>query len=232
MLQDEEVRMRINFCRRQIPWAMAGIRAALGPVVIAGEACSWNGFTLAGIVITALVSDIFDGVLARRWGCDTAGVRLFDSMADTFFYVCVAIALWIGQPLVWRHNAGLLAGLVALEVMRFGLDFAKFRKPASYHSYLAKSWGLVMVIGVVAVFGSGRASPVLSVAVVLGIVCDLEGLAMSLMLPVWRKDVKTIWAAWRLRCQMLDKDDRNGLRQTNRRRAALARKTTVMIGGC
>ena len=64
--------MRINFCRRQIPWAMAGVRAALGSVVIAGEACSWNGFTLAGIVIAALVSDIFDGVLARRWGCDTA----------------------------------------------------------------------------------------------------------------------------------------------------------------
>jgi CDP-diacylglycerol--glycerol-3-phosphate 3-phosphatidyltransferase len=210
---------------------MAGVRAALGPVVIAGEACSWNGFTLAGIVITALVSDIFDGVLARRWGCDTAGVRLFDSMADTFFYVCVAIALWIGQPQVWRHNAGLLGGLVALEVMRFGLDFAKFEKPTSYHSYLAKSWGLVMAIGVVAVFASGRASPVLSVALVLGIVCDVEGLAMSLMLPVWRKDVKTIWAAWRLRGQMLDKDDRNGLQRTNRRRAALARKTAATIGG-
>ena len=26
---------------------------------------------------------------------------------------------------------------------------------------------------------------------------------MSLMLPVWRKDVKTIWAAWRLRGEML-----------------------------
>src|SRR5271156_1284704 len=128
--------MRINFCREQIPWAMAGVRAALGPVVIAGEACSWNGFKLAGMVIVALLSDIFDGVLARRWFCDTASVRLFDSMADTVFYVCVAIALWIGQPGVWRHYAGLLIPLLSLEMLRFGWDFAKFGKPASYHSYL------------------------------------------------------------------------------------------------
>jgi hypothetical protein len=145
-------------------------------------------------------------VLARRWGCDTAAVRLFDSMADTVFYVCVAVALWIGERQVWRHNAGLLAALVTLEAMRFGLDFAKFGKPASYHSYLAKSWGLVMAIAVVAVFVSQRANPLLSVALVIGIVCDLEGLAMSLMLPVWRKDVKTIWMAWRLREEMLGSD--------------------------
>jgi TonB family protein len=43
-----------------------------GPVLIAGAVCSWNGFALAGIVIAALVSDIWDGVLARRWRCDTA----------------------------------------------------------------------------------------------------------------------------------------------------------------
>ncbi len=222
--------MRIKFCREQIPWVMAGVRAALGPVVIAGEACSWNGFMLAGIVIAALVSDIFDGVLARRWFCDTAGVRLFDSMADTFFYVCVAVALWTGEPQVWRHNAGLLVVLLALEAARFGLDFAKFGKPASYHSYLAKSWGLVMAIGVVAVFCSGKASPVLSVALVLGIACNLEGLAMSLMLPMWRKDVKTLWAAWRLRGQMLSDNSRMGLQRTNRRRAALARRR-IRTGG-
>jgi CDP-diacylglycerol--glycerol-3-phosphate 3-phosphatidyltransferase len=82
--------MAINFRREQIPWMMAAGRAALGPVLIAGEACGWNGLALASMVLTALQSDIFDGVLARRWGCDTGGVRLFDSMADTVFYLCAA----------------------------------------------------------------------------------------------------------------------------------------------
>jgi CDP-diacylglycerol--glycerol-3-phosphate 3-phosphatidyltransferase len=195
--------MRIQLRKQGIPWAMAAGRAALGPVLIAGAACSWNGVTLAAMVVTALLSDIFDGVLARRWGCDTAGVRLFDSMADTVFYLCVAAALWIGQPEVWRHYAGLLIPLLSLEALRFGWDFAKFGKPASYHSYLAKSWGLTMAVGVVAVFGLHHASPILSFALVLGIACNLEGLAMSVVLPVWRKDVKSLHAAWCLRRELL-----------------------------
>ena len=68
--------MHVNLRKQHIPWMMASARAALGPVLIAGAACSWNGFTLAGIVVGALVSDIYDGVLARAvalryGGCPT-----------------------------------------------------------------------------------------------------------------------------------------------------------------
>ncbi len=195
--------MQIKLRKEQVPWVMAASRTMLGPVLIAGDACGWSGVITAWLVVTALVSDIFDGVLARRWHCDTAGVRLFDSMADTVFYVCAAIALWIGVPQVWRANAGLLAVLVGLEAVRFGLDFAKFGKPASYHSYLAKVWGLVMAAAVLAVFASRRTSVLIPLALGLGIACDLEGLAMSLMLPVWRKDVKTLRVAWQLRGEMV-----------------------------
>ncbi len=198
--------MRIEVQKDEIPWAMAAGRAVLGPVLVAGEIAGWNGLMMAWLVVTALVSDIFDGVLARRWRCDTPGVRLFDSMADTVFYLCVAIALWIGQPQLVRANAGLLGTLLALEAVRFGVDFAKFGKPASYHTYLAKAWGLVMATAVVAAFAapaSAHAGARVAMALVLGIACDLEGLAMSLVLPVWRKDVKGLRAAWQAREAMV-----------------------------
>ena len=196
--------MRINFWKQGIPWAMAAGRAVLGPVLVAGAACSWNGITLAGIVVAALVSDIYDGVLARRWRCDTAGVRLFDSMADTVFYLCTAVALWVSQSQLWRSYGGLLVALLVLEAMRFAFDFAKFGKPASYHTYLAKAWGLVMGIAVIGVFALDRSNLFVPAALVLGILCDLEGLAMSLVMPVWRKDIKTLRAAWHIRRQMVD----------------------------
>lgn len=190
--------------RRHIPWAMAAGRALLGPIVILGERCNWSGLALASLVITALGSDIFDGVLARRWNCDTAGVRLFDTMADTIFYVCVAAALWIGQPRLWHENALLLGILLSLEALRFIVDLPRFGKPASYHTYLAKTWGLVMAIAVVLTFASGAPSRLVPVTLVLGIAADAEGLAMSAVLPAWRKDVKTLAAALRLRRQILD----------------------------
>lgn len=194
--------MQIKIGKEQIPWVMAGGRALLGPGLMVGEECGWTGKTLAWLVVTALVSDIFDGVLARRWNCDTAGLRLFDSMSDTAFYLCVGIAIWMGQPRIWREYGGLLVALLALEAMRFGLDFAKFGKPASYHSYLAKAWGLMMAATVVAVFALGRSSALIPGALALGIASDLEGLAMSLILPAWRNDVKTLGAAWQLREEM------------------------------
>jgi CDP-diacylglycerol--glycerol-3-phosphate 3-phosphatidyltransferase len=183
---------------------MATGRAVLGPMLVAGAACSWNGLALAGIVFAALVSDIYDGVLARRWRCDTAGVRLFDSMADTVFYLCTAFALWVSQPELWRSYGGLLVALLALEAVRFAFDFAKFGKPASYHTYLAKAWGLVMAIAVIGIFALDRSNVFVPVALVLGIFCDLEGLAMSLVMPMWRKDIKTLRAAWSIRKEMMN----------------------------
>jgi CDP-diacylglycerol--glycerol-3-phosphate 3-phosphatidyltransferase len=199
--------MRMNFGKQHIPWIMAAGRAGLGPVLIAGTACSWSGFALAGMVVGALVSDIYDGVLARRWRCDTAGVRLFDSMADTVFYLCTAAALWVSEPQLWRSYGGLLVVLLGMEAVRFGVDFAKFGKPASYHSYLAKLWGLVMAAVVIGVFALDRSNVLVPAALVLGIFCNVEGLVMSVMMPVWRKDVKTLAEAWRIRKEVIRSRD-------------------------
>jgi CDP-diacylglycerol--glycerol-3-phosphate 3-phosphatidyltransferase len=192
--------MRIE--KRQIPWLMAAGRALLGPVLIVGDRCGWNGFALATLIVTALVSDIYDGVLARRWHCDTPGVRLFDSMADTFFYACVVAALWMGQPVLWATWRTPVLSLVALEAARIGFDMLKFGKPASYHSYLAKTWGLVLAVAVVTVFALGHATVLMALAIALGVACNVEGLAMSLMLPKWRRDVKTLAIAWRMRREL------------------------------
>lgn len=191
--------MQIRLAKRQIPWLMASARAALGPVVVLGERCNWSGGALAAMVIAALVSDIYDGVLARRWKCDTAGVRMFDSMADTVFYACVGIALWFGRSPALRENAGLLFLLLIAELARYALDLAKFGKPASYHSWLAKIWGLLMAIAVVAAFATSGGGMLIRTSMAVGLLCNAEGFVISLILPRWTRDVKGFAAAMRLR---------------------------------
>ncbi|HKO13608.1 MAG TPA: CDP-alcohol phosphatidyltransferase family protein [Acidobacteriaceae bacterium] len=185
--------------RQIIPWWMAAVRTALGPVILIGERCNWSGSGLAALVITALVSDIFDGILARRWKCDTAGLRLFDSMADTVFYLFVALALWTGPSAALRENAPLLLALLGLEATRYVVDLAKFGKPASYHSWLAKSWGLVMAVAVLAAFATSGGALLIRLSLFLGLLCNAEGLAMSFILPRWTRDVTSITAALGLR---------------------------------
>jgi len=188
--------------RQFIPWAMAAGRALLGPVVLFGECCGWSGATLAAMVVAALLSDIFDGVLARRWHVDTAAVRLCDSMCDTVFYACVVIALW---PRIWSFQKGWLIALLLLEAANIVFALAKFRRPVSYHSYLAKAWGLVLATAVIATLVSPSAGVMMRLALLMGIASNLETMAMSLMLPIWYRDVKTPRVAWRIRQRLYGK---------------------------
>jgi CDP-diacylglycerol--glycerol-3-phosphate 3-phosphatidyltransferase len=158
---------------------------------------------LAVIVFVAFVSDIYDGVLARRWENETPALRVSDSIADTVFYLGAAAALWILTPNIFRNNKYWFAVLVALEGFRYAFDFLKYRKTASYHSYLAKVWGIVLAVVMIGLFAFEGSEALVRIALGLGIAVNIEGLAMSIMLPRWKNDVKTLGAAWLLRKAML-----------------------------
>jgi phosphatidylglycerophosphate synthase len=192
--------------QHRIPWLMAATRATLGPVMIIGERAGWSGLTLAAIVVTALLSDIFDGVLARRWKCDTAAVRLFDSMADIVFYLGCAAALWMREPQLMRSFAVPIALVLGLEALKFAFDFVKFGKPTSYHSYLAKTWGLILATTVVMSFSLHTTLALQiawSVSLALGLLTCLEGLTISILMPEWQHDLKTLQRALEVRGQIL-----------------------------
>ena len=194
--------MTLKTMQATTTWTMVSLRVALCPMIVWGAHAGWDGRWLGLIVLVALIDDIFDGVLARRWGCDTPALRLSDTVADTIFYLGVAIALWMREPQLLRGNWQLLAALFATEAMRYGFDFWKFGKGASYHTYLAKCWGLVMAVAVIGVLSFSGLQWLIPVSLILGIACNTEGLAMSVVLPRWKNDVKTLAMAWRLRKTM------------------------------
>jgi CDP-diacylglycerol--glycerol-3-phosphate 3-phosphatidyltransferase len=186
-----------------IPWSMVIFRAILAPTVFvvalrlkAPEA--WLG----GMIAAALVSDVYDGVLARRWGTATARLRTADSMADTAFYLGVLAAIILRHWPALQERLGLLITLLALEALRMGFDWMKFRRFASYHSYASKLWGLSLAVTAFALLAFNRGFWLLSLALALGIFCDLEGLAISVVLRQSAQDVKSLCGALALRRQI------------------------------
>jgi len=107
--------------------------------------------------------------------------------------------MWLRAPQTLRENVYLIVVLFALEAGRYVLDFAKFGKAASYHSYMAKAWALVLALAIVCVLARGGPVWMVTVAAALGIFVNLEGVAMSLLLPQWQNDVKTLGVAMRIR---------------------------------
>ncbi|HWZ43702.1 MAG TPA: CDP-alcohol phosphatidyltransferase family protein [Candidatus Saccharimonadales bacterium] len=188
-----------SWFKARLPWMLVLFRLALGPGIV------WLGLTrpqrwmTVGCIVLALVSDIYDGVLARRWRCDTSRLRRWDTLADTVFYLGVLALVMLRYPMTAQHHAVLFVALVAMELGQHLFAWMKFGRNASYHSILAKVWGLLMAAATIAFFGFGLDNWFLDAVLAWGIVCNAEGFAMSLVLPIWQRDVPTLGHALRMR---------------------------------
>jgi len=190
--------------RSLIPWFLTCLRFLLAPFVIVLAWRVEHPQLLLGISIAlALVSDIYDGILARRWGTATAALRVSDTVADTLFYLSILGIFLLRHMDVVRANLWLLVALLTTEAARHVFDFVKFRRMASYHTYMAKTWGLILAAATIAILCFDRFSFLMTLAIGWGILCNIEGLAMSIILPRWTADVKTLARAWKL-CQTPD----------------------------
>jgi len=179
--------------------ALTGLRLVLGPVLVFMAVRGVAGAPAVLVVLAAFGSDYFDGVLARRCGVDSAAVRRFDSATDTVFFVCAAWAAWVLHADLLRPWLPLVWAVVVLEVARYLFDWVKFRREAAYHAWSAKGWGLALFAALIVLLGWGRAWPLVPLALGVGVLADLEGLAISALLPVWTHDVPSVWHAWRIR---------------------------------
>jgi phosphatidylglycerophosphate synthase len=183
----------------RLPWLLVGLRALSGPIVV--MVCLLHappGWPL-GLLVLAFVSDVFDGIVARKLGIATASLRLADSVTDAFFYLCVACGAFLAYPEVWQqYRFGVLL-IVGLEGSRWVIDLVKFGRVAAYHLWSAKAWGIALFLGFGELFLRGRVSGLFAAAIAVGVITQLEGLVMSFVLPRWVPDVPSLWHALALR---------------------------------
>jgi CDP-diacylglycerol--glycerol-3-phosphate 3-phosphatidyltransferase len=182
-----------------IPVSLTVLRALLAPVVWAAAWWHPSPVLFGTCLVVAFVSDIFDGIIARRLGVATATVRRLDSIADTLFYVAVTLATWHLYPGFLREHATGLAVLLGLELLRYGFDYLKFRREAAYHMWSSKAWGISLFTGFYGLLVHGNTGLLAALPIYVGIAADAEGLVISAILREWRADVPSFVHALRAR---------------------------------
>lgn len=185
-----------------LPWVLIGLRLAFAPVILMAAVLGWRGSTLFAIAALAMLSDLFDGVIARKLRLDTERIRQVDSRVDTVFYFAAGAALLYRFPGVWHQYEFWIAALAIVELGRMAFEWRKFGRAAAYHMWSAKAWGLAMLLGFGEVTLRGHAGLLFVVALVLGFITNLEGLAASVLFRQWHYDVATFWHAMRLERQL------------------------------
>jgi phosphatidylglycerophosphate synthase len=185
----------------ELPALLVSFRVALGPGMIVLACFRGRSQWLAACVALALLSDIFDGILARRWQVDSERLRRWDTRADVFFYLCVIFVILQLYPAAIFRRWLLLAAVITAEVIQQVFAALKYGRHSSYHSILAKIWGLFLAAAAISLLGFGMDENnwLLDLALAWGILCNIQGLIMTLLLPVWHRDVPSIFHALRLR---------------------------------
>ncbi len=150
------------------------------------------------LLAVAAATDYYDGKLARKLNVETAALRQLDSIADTIFFLGVIAGMFAAYPAIYNKYTWGIYSIAGIEAIRYVFDMAKFRRGASYHALSAKAFGVSLLVATIAIMGFGVSEPFFPIALVIGIISELEGLCMSFVLPTWTYNIKHIWVAIRI----------------------------------
>jgi CDP-diacylglycerol--glycerol-3-phosphate 3-phosphatidyltransferase len=186
-----------------VPWSLVWFRGAVAPVMVWWAIqYDWRWF-LGALMVTAFLSDWFDGVLARRWNTSTAALRRADSLADTVFYVNVLVAGMVARWNVIEPVLPWFAGLIGLEVVCQVTNYARFGCRTATHAYLCKAWAIVLCIAATDLLMFHAVRESMWVCLAMGYLAYVDVLAILWIMPVPAVDVPTSLHAWRLRAKSL-----------------------------
>ncbi|MEM9218340.1 MAG: CDP-alcohol phosphatidyltransferase family protein [Cyanobacteria bacterium P01_F01_bin.150] len=177
-----------------IPALLVGTRFAIAPLLLFDALDGHTGTAFVIGYVIAVLSDIFDGIIARRLGVSTAGLREADSWADISLYLCISVSVWLVFPQVILDFRVPLLLAIAAQLSLFTTSLIKFRKFPSFHTYTAKIWGLTLLTATVSLFGFGY-DKTLWLAILLCLINSLEEIVMTFLLSKWQCDVLSLFHA-------------------------------------
>ena len=189
-------RTHVSTWLQQLPNALSATRIAACPVLVVLATLELEtAFTW--LLVSALLSDIADGMIARALHLQSRLGALLDSVGDALLLLTSIYGIWALHPGVLQQHrvaGGLVIGAWLLEMV---VSLVRYRRLSSFHTYLSKVAGYTLGIFIGVLFVSGLQPWLLYLAVGTTVAGTVEELVLLRMLPHWRTDVRGVY--WVLR---------------------------------
>lgn len=185
----------------RLPITLIYSRLAIGlSIILLSVAQVDNYKTIVITLLTiGLLTDIFDGIIARQLNISTQKLRRLDSTIDQVFFVSVAVATYIQCPGFFATNTIKLIVLIGVEALTYLISFLKFRKEVATHSIGAKVWTLLLFATLIQIILQCQSVILFNICFWVGLLTRLEIIAIILTLKKWTSDVPTIYHSLKLR---------------------------------
>jgi len=187
----------VNTNLTRIPLSLMYIRLALGFLIIF---LSYSQTTFFRIIIVSLIflgllTDIFDGIIARRLNISSQKLRRMDSSIDQAFWICCLIGAWMICPEFFKANSVKLLIILIVEALTYFVSYLRFRKEVATHAFMSKVWTLTIMAAIIQVILICNSSVLFNLCFYVGIISRLEIIAILFILKSWTNDVPSIYHA-------------------------------------
>jgi phosphatidylglycerophosphate synthase len=178
---------------KNIPLLLTVLRLFLGPIAVVMALGGAQRYLFGPVLLIGILSDVFDGVAARRLGVSTPGLRRFDSMTDLIFYLCILYATWIVASDVILKSTLPLGLLLFSEFLCIATSLIRFRRLPATHCYSAKAYGLALFIAFFAILVCGYGHHIFWALCAVGLLANAEVIAILLVSKKPPVDIPTIF---------------------------------------
>ena len=184
-----------------IPKALILFRLILAPVILAlayfiGDD---SKITIVVLMYLGLISDILDGIIARKQGVSSARLRRMDSQTDMVFWLSIGFATWILYPQLIANNYVSIYVILAMEVACYVISLVKFKKETCTHAFLSKLWGITLLVAFTSLIGFNHAGIPFTLAIVMGLISHIDRILITIILPKWTHDIPSAYHAYLIR---------------------------------
>jgi phosphatidylglycerophosphate synthase len=186
--------MKINFLK-QIPMLLIYSRLLMAIYYILAVIYKpfRHDYLICLVLVYAILSDIFDGIIARKLKCDTNELRQMDSRVDLIFWLSLLYLLVVVRFDFMRTHVVEFAVLVFSELFVQLYGYLKFKSPLALHTYSAKAWAVLLTITVLQLILVKQATLLFYITFLWGLLTQLEVCYIIYKLRTYTVDVKSVF---------------------------------------
>ena len=151
------------------------------------------------LMYLGLISDILDGIVARRQNLSSAKLRRMDSQTDMIFWLSIGFATWILYPNLINDNSIAIWAILAMEISVYLISILKFKRETCTHAFLSKLWGITLLIAFTSLIGFNHAGIPFHVAIIMGLISHIDRILITLILSEWTHDIPSAYHAYLIR---------------------------------
>jgi CDP-diacylglycerol--glycerol-3-phosphate 3-phosphatidyltransferase len=181
----------------KLPNLISATRILITPLLFAFAFLQMETWFLWALIFSGF-TDVLDGYLARKLDMITPLGAHLDSWGDFTIYSTMAICAWVLWPEITQRELLYYSMILFSFLLPALAGLIRFGKLTGYHTWSVKLAVFVTFVGYISLYAELAAWPFM-LAAVLAVISGLEEILITLTLPEERTDVRSIFAALRLR---------------------------------